>query len=95
MFSAILHDRLFQDFITLFVVINPILTIPLFIAVTRHEPTDAVRKTALRSVVIAAIILLTFVVIGQTLLNALDIELGAFRIAGGLVLLITSRWARR
>src|SRR3712207_6960393 len=43
-----------------------------------------------RSVAIAAIILLTFVVIGQLLLNALDIELGAFRIAGGLVLLIIS-----
>ena len=90
MFSAILHDRLFNDFITLFVVINPISTIPLFIAVTRHEPAEAIRKTALRSVVIAAIILLTFVVIGQMLLAALDIELGAFRIAGGLVLLIIS-----
>jgi multiple antibiotic resistance protein len=90
LFSAILHDRLFNDFITLFVVINPIGTVPLFIAVTRHEPAEAIRKTALRSVVIAAVILLTFVVIGQMLLNALDIELGAFRIAGGLVLLIIS-----
>ena len=39
---------------------------------------------------ISAIILLTFVVIGKMLLDALDIELGAFRIAGGLVLLIIS-----
>jgi multiple antibiotic resistance protein len=89
-FSAILHDRLFNDFVTLFVVINPIGTVPLFIAVTRHEPAQTIRKTALRSVVISALILLTFVVIGQMLLGALDIELGAFRIAGGLVLLIIS-----
>jgi multiple antibiotic resistance protein len=86
--SALLHDRLFKDFVTLFVVINPISTIPLFITVTRHEPAETIRKTALRSVVIAAIILLTFVIIGQLLLAALDIELGAFRNAGGLVLLI-------
>lgn len=90
MFSALLHDRLFQDFVTLFVVINPIGTVPLFIALTHHEPAEAVRKTALRSVVIATIILLTFVVIGQLLLRTLEIELGAFRIAGGLVLLIIS-----
>jgi multiple antibiotic resistance protein len=89
-FNALLHDRLFQDFVTLFVVINPIGTVPLFIAVTRDEPAEAAHKTALRSVVIATIILLTFVVIGQLLLNALDIELGAFRIAGGLVLLVIS-----
>ena len=73
MFSAILHDRLFNDFITLFVVVNPIGTVPQFIAVTRHEPAETIRKTALRSVVITAVILLTFVVIGQMLLNALDI----------------------
>ena len=90
MFSAILHDRLFNDFVTLFVVINPIGTVPLFIAVTRHESAQTIRKTALRSVMISAIILLTFVVVGQMLLSALDIELGAFRIAGGLVLLIIS-----
>ena len=71
-------------------VINPIGTVPLFIAVTRHESAQTIRKTALRSVMISAIILLTFVVVGQMLLSALDIELGAFRIAGGLVLLIIS-----
>jgi multiple antibiotic resistance protein len=89
-FSALLHDRLFQDFVTLFVVINPIGTVPLFLALTSHEPAEAARRTALRSVAISAIILLTFVVIGQVLLRALEIELGAFRIAGGLVLLIIS-----
>lgn len=90
MFSALLHDRLFQDFVTLFVVINPIGNIALFIAVTRHEPAEVARKTAFRGVMVATIILLAFVVIGQLLLNALDIELGAFRIAGGLVLLLIS-----
>ena len=90
MFSALLHDRLFQDFVTLFVVINPIGNIPLFVAVTRHEPAEVARKTAFRGVMIATVILLAFVVIGQLLLNALDIELGAFRIAGGLVLLLIS-----
>lgn len=39
---------------------------------------------------VATIILLAFVAIGQLLLNALNIELGAFRIAGGLVLLLIS-----
>ena len=43
MFSALLHDRMFQDFVTLFVVINPIGNIPLFIALTRHQTAEVAR----------------------------------------------------
>lgn len=84
------EHRLFTDFVTLFVVINPINLIPYFVLFTRHQPPEEWRRTALRSVVIAAAILVVFIVLGQILLEALGIHLPSFSIAGGLVLLAIS-----
>jgi multiple antibiotic resistance protein len=80
--------QLFHDFVTLFVVVNPIGIVPLFIAIAGREPTARQRQIALQGVVVATVILLLFIAIGQLLLDALGIELSSFRIAGGLVLLI-------
>lgn len=48
------------------------------------------KKLALRSVAIATTILVGFIVLGQFLLEALEISLPSFSIAGGLVLLVIS-----
>ena len=79
--------HLFRDFVTLFVVVNPIGVVPLFISVTSADGPSR-RRLAFQAVVISAIILLVFIVAGQVLLDALGIELPAFQFAGGLVLLI-------
>jgi multiple antibiotic resistance protein len=80
--------QLFHDFVTLFVVVNPVGTVPLLIAITGQEPPARQRQIVLHGVVVATLILLFFIAIGQLLLDALGIELSSFRIAGGLVLLI-------
>ena len=80
--------QLFHDFVTLFVVVNPVGTVPLFIAIAGQEPPARQQQIVLQGVVVAALILLFFIAIGQLLLEALGIELSSFRIAGGLVLLI-------
>jgi multiple antibiotic resistance protein len=81
-------SKLLEDAITLFVVLNPIGLVPLFIALT-GEHTPAQRRTiAGRAVVIAGIILIVFVVVGQVMLTGLGVTLPAFRVAGGLVLLV-------
>jgi multiple antibiotic resistance protein len=67
----VFEHRLFTDFVTLFVVINPINLIPYFVLFTRHQPPKERQRTALRSVVIAAAILVVFIVLGQILLEAL------------------------
>jgi multiple antibiotic resistance protein len=81
-------DKVFHDIVTLFVVINPIGIVPLFIAIAGNESVAVRRRIAGQAVIIAAAILLVFVAIGQILLEALGIDLASFRIAGGLVLLI-------
>jgi multiple antibiotic resistance protein len=81
-------QKLFDDFVTLFVVVNPIGIVPLFIAIAGQEHSARQRQIALEGVIVASLILLFFIAIGQLLLEALGIELSSFRIAGGLVLLI-------
>jgi multiple antibiotic resistance protein len=83
-----MRAKLLGDAITLFVVINPIGLVPHFIALTRDETPARRREIALRSVLIATVILLVFVVIGQVLLDGLGVGVPAFRVGGGLVLLL-------
>jgi multiple antibiotic resistance protein len=81
-------EKLFHDLVTLFVVVNPIGVVPLFVAVAGHESATARRRIAGQAIIISAVILLAFIAIGQIVLEALGIDLASFRIAGGLVLLI-------
>src|ERR1700730_7103050 len=81
-------ERLFHDLVTLFVVVNPIGVVPLFIAVAGHESAAARRRIAGQAILISTVILFVFIGLGQIVLEALGINLASFRIAGGLVLLI-------
>lgn len=77
-------------FIAFFAVIDPIGSVPVFIAVTKqHEPHEHV-LIAVRAVLVAAIVLVFFVVAGQPILTAIDIPLAAFQIAGGIILFLFS-----
>lgn len=82
----VLTDQLLNAFVTLFVTIDPISLVPLFLAVTADVSTDVRRRIALRAALIATAILMVFLVIGNELLAVLGISLAAFRIAGGLLL---------
>ena len=83
-----MFERILTDAVAFFVVVNPIALVPLFISITRQEPPSSRRRIALRGVVIAALILIVFIVVGQILLRALGVTLPSFRIAGGVVLFV-------
>lgn len=73
---------------TLFIVIDPVGLVPVFIAVASHlGPADR-QRAARRSVLVAAGILLVFGLVGRALLDALGIGLPAFYIAGGVLLFL-------
>lgn len=80
--------RIFDIFLTLFVVIDPVGLVPMFGALTGGASTDYRRRMAIKGVSIAGLVLLFFVVMGFALLHILGIGLAAFRIAGGLLLLL-------
>ena len=75
-------------FIFFFAVIDPIGTVPVFIAVTRQQDIRARKRVALIATLASAAILVFFVVAGELILTAMDIPLSAFRVAGGIVLFL-------
>lgn len=75
-------------FIFFFAVIDPIGTVPVFIAVTRGYDVNAKRKIAYMASFAAAAILLFFTLVGELILTAMGIPLPAFQIAGGIVLFL-------
>jgi len=81
-------NELLAIFIFFFAVIDPIGTVPVFIAVTRGHDETFKRKVVFKAVAVSALVLLFFVVAGELLLNAINIPLSAFQIAGGIVLLL-------
>jgi multiple antibiotic resistance protein len=74
--------------VTFFVVIDPPGCAPIFASLTSSAPDAARRSMAVRSVLVAAGILLFFAVLGEDLLGAMGISLDAFRIAGGIMLFL-------
>ena len=81
-------NDLAATFIFFFAVIDPIGTIPVFIAVTSHYEDRIKRKIAVKAALVSAMILLFFVVAGEFILTAISIPLSAFQIAGGIVLFL-------
>lgn len=81
-------DTILTSFITFFTVIDPIGTIPVFIAVTSSVNKNDRKKIALKAAIVAAGVLLFFIVLGELILNAIDIPLPTFQIAGGIVLFL-------
>lgn len=76
------------SFTTLFVVIDPIGLVPMFVALTEGMDGRARRKIALRACLIAALLLAGFCLGGEAILTFLGIGFPAFRIAGGLLLFL-------
>lgn len=83
-----LADVVIPAFATLFVVIDPIGLLPIFLAVTAGASASQRRTIAWRSVATALGILFVFALFGKAALGVLGIGLPAFRIAGGLMLFL-------
>lgn len=79
---------LLEQFVTLWVVIDPIGTVPVFIALTGSLSPAQRRAVAVKAVLIAAGVLMFFLVAGQLLLEELGISLDSFRISGGIILFL-------
>ena len=77
---------LLNAFATLFVTIDPIGLLPIFLGLTAGMDRATRREIAARSCVIAGLILLLFTVAGSAILSVFGITLPAFRVAGGLLL---------
>ena len=75
-------------FVTFIVTVDPFGVAPLFVGLTASASAADRRRLAVSGVVIGSAILIVFALVGEPLLRALGIGLPAFRIAGGILLLL-------
>lgn len=72
----------------IFFVIDPLANLPIFLTITAGDSAAQRRRTALRAAFAAWIMLSTFALAGGLIFQVFGISLGAFKVAGGLMLLL-------
>jgi len=80
--------ELFNTVLLLFAVIDPLGSIPVYLEATKHFDKEYKRKIAVNASITAFIVLLFFIVVGQIILEGMDITLAAFQISGGVILFL-------
>ncbi len=77
-------------FVTLFVIMDPPGTVPVFISLTASMTAKQRVRAARQAVVVAFCVIVAFAVFGQQLLAYLHISLPALQASGGLLLLLVA-----
>jgi multiple antibiotic resistance protein len=85
-----MFEYLYKAFVMLFVIVDPFYVCPVFIALTSSFTPDQRARTARKATWIAMVVLFLFAIVGDTVLDLLKISQAAFRMAGGLLLLLSA-----
>jgi multiple antibiotic resistance protein len=90
MSSVVSLTLLTEVFVTLFVIMDPVGTIPIFLSLTRGRSRATVRRAAWQAVLVSFAVIVAFAFFGQQILAYLGISLPALQCAGGLLLLLVA-----
>jgi multiple antibiotic resistance protein len=83
-----MFEQLARFFVVFLVVVEPISLLPLFVGLTEGIEEEQRRQMALRAVIISAVILTVFAIVGGPFLKVMSINIESFRIFGGLLLFL-------
>jgi multiple antibiotic resistance protein len=83
-------DNPLAAFVALFVIVGPFEAAPVFLALTRRLDDAQRRRTAVLATAVAAGVLLAFALGGGAALGGMGISMPAFRIGGGILLLLVA-----
>lgn len=89
-FLNILGDDLLRSTIALFVVINPIGTIPLFVNITQKMQKKEHNMVLKSTIITSGALLMIFAALGTQILSIFGITISSFMIAGGILLFVVS-----
>ena len=79
-----------EVFVTLFVIVDPVGTVPLFLSLTSGRSRKARRRLSSQAVSVSFLVITVFALFGQTILRYLGITLPSLQCAGGLLLLLVA-----
>src|SRR5580698_5870367 len=85
---SIMFNQLLRFFVVFLVVVEPISLLPLFVGLTEGIAEPQRRQMARRAVIISAVILTVFALVGGPFLKIMSINIESFRIFGGLLLFL-------
>jgi multiple antibiotic resistance protein len=89
--SGVVSGVLFVEvFVTLFVIMDPVGTVPIFLSLTGGRSASAARRAAWQAVAVSFAVISAFAFFGQQILGYLHISLPALQGAGGLLLLLVA-----
>jgi len=81
---------LVEVFVTLFVIMDPVGTVPIFLSLTSGRSAASARRAAWQAVTVSFVVITAFAFFGQQILSYLHISLPALQCAGGLLLLLVA-----
>jgi len=88
-------NELLQSILALFIIIDPLGNLPIFMGLTEGLSTKARRNTYVEAILVAFFLLLLFTLAGTGILSLFMISLDDFKVAGGILLLVISLFMLR
>ncbi len=83
-------ESFLKFFVVFFLVVEPISLVPVFASLTEGASAQYRRRMAIKSVIVAGLIILGFALSGAAFLGAMGISIDSFRIFGGLLLFLVA-----
>lgn len=73
---------------TLFVIVDPLAAIPIFLSLTSDQSATARNRSARVTASTVAVVLIVTIMVGEPLLRFFGVSLASFRVGGGILLLL-------
>lgn len=83
-----MKQELITQVLFLVAVLDPLGSIPVYLEATKQFEEKYKKKIAVRASFVAFAVLLFFIVLGQIILEGMDVSLEAFQISGGVILFL-------
>ena len=83
-----MFDTFIQSALLMFIAIDPISLIPIFAGLTSGLTKQQVKSIYIRATIVSLIVLSSFWLFGNAILDAMNISMDSFRIIGGLFLIV-------
>lgn len=74
--------------ISLFLILDPFASVPMFINITNGLDNRTIKTYADKAIVVAAVLLFIFILIGDKLMDIFGVTMDSFRVAGGIIFLM-------
>lgn len=76
------------SFAALFIILDPILSVPIFAAMTKGQTSQEIHKQAFIAVAVAGGLMYLFLIFNKTIFDILGLNMPSFQIAGGILLFL-------